>query len=215
MQAERRTRIKFCGITSPSEAALAVDAGADAVGMILAPSPRRIGLDQARSIAAAVPAFVELFAVFVNPEESDVRRLAALGARPQFHGQEPPAFCETVAAGAYLKAYHVQADSGLDARRVETFAESFPRATLLFDSASDGQAGGTGIAFGWEPLRGLASRRRIVVSGGLTPGNVGECIRAARPYGVDVRSGIETGGEKDVEKMHAFVRAVREADAQT
>ncbi len=214
MPDKRRTWIKFCGLGGADDVEPAIAAGADAVGIILAPSPRRVTLGDAAAIARAVPASVELFAVVVDPEEADVSELRALGAQPQFHGDEGPEFCEATASGPYLKAFHVPAGTAPDEAAVDALAARYPRATLLVDSTAGGLRGGTGLPFRWETLRGVASRRRIVVSGGLTPENVGDLVRSVRPFGVDVRSGIETGGRKDVEKMHAFVRAVREADAQ-
>jgi phosphoribosylanthranilate isomerase len=84
----------------------------------------------------------------------------------------------------------------------------------MFDSTVRGKLGGTGIAFDWERIVTIARARRVIVSGGLTPENVAACVRTVRPYAVDVRSGVESGGRKDISKMRAFVRAVREADEQ-
>lgn len=210
----RRTRIKFCGITSPQEAALAVDAGADAIGVILKEtSPRFVSLEQAHAVVRSLPAFIQCLAVVGDPDERTLAGIGAMGAVPQFHGDEPPDVCER-AAGPYVKAFHVDAQTEPDPSAIEAFAKRYLRATLLFDSQAGGRRGGTGRVFLWDPLRETAARRRIIVSGGLTPQNVGDCIRAVRPYAVDVRSGIETGDRKDPEKMRAFVRAVKEADAQ-
>ena len=94
------------------------------------------------------------------------------------------------------------------------FARPFAHVTWMFDTAGDdGRSGGTGRTFAWELARRLAGDRRFVVSGGLTPENVGACVRAVRPYAVDVRSGVESNGMKDPGKVRAFVRAVRDADA--
>ncbi len=210
----RRTRIKFCGITSPAEAQQAIEAGADAIGVIAAPSPRRVDLRDAVSIALATPAFVDLFAVFVDPDAQTAQPFMEIGARAQFHGSELPELCERLARGPYLKAFHFDAGTAADSEKLDYVAGRYTRGTLLVDSRVGNKLGGTGVPVAWEPLRAVASRRRIVVSGGLTPENVGECVRTVRPFAVDVRSGIETGGAKDVEKMRAFVHAVREADAQ-
>lgn len=195
---------------------LAIEAGADAVGVILAErSPRRASIEQLHGIAQAIPALVSLVAVFVDPPSSLVDEALKVGAIPQFHGNEPADACEAFAAGPYLKAYHVEPGGEVSPEEFERFARPYAHATWLFDTAhTDGLSGGTGKTFPWTAARALAGERRIVISGGLTPQNVGECVRAVRPYAVDVRSGVETNGVKDVAKVRAFVRAVREADAE-
>lgn len=209
-----RTRVKICGCTSIADVELAVDAGADAVGVILAESsPRRVSIERFRDIAQSVPAITTLVAVFVDPPEPLVAEALKVGAIPQFHGHEPADACEAFAAGPYLKAYHVDERGAGDAAAFQRFAKPYEHATWMFDTAApSGLSGGTGRTFAWEIARRLAGDRRFVISGGLTPANVAECVRAVRPYAVDVRSGVETNGVKDSEKVHAFVRAVREAD---
>jgi phosphoribosylanthranilate isomerase len=195
-----RTRVKICGCTSIADVELAVDAGADAVGVILAESsPRRVSIERFRDIAQSVPAITTLVAVFVDPPEPLVAEALKVGAIPQFHGHEPADACDERGAG--------------DAAAFQRFAKPYEHATWMFDTAApSGLSGGTGRTFAWEIARRLAGDRRFVISGGLTPANVAECVRAVRPYAVDVRSGVETNGVKDSEKVHAFVRAVREAD---
>jgi phosphoribosylanthranilate isomerase len=211
-----RTRIKICGCRSAQDAALAVDAGADAVGVILAEeSVNRASIERLHEIAQAIPALVSLVAVFVDQPSSLVDEALKVGAIPQFHGDEPPEVCEAFAAGPYLKAFHVRTDRVPTRAEFEAFAKHFEHATWLFDTArADGRSGGTGTTFPWALARELAGDRRIVISGGLTPQNVGECVRAVRPYSVDVRSGVETNGRKDPAKIRAFVHAVREADLE-
>jgi phosphoribosylanthranilate isomerase len=211
-----RTRVKICGCTSVDDVALALDAGADAVGVILAEeSERRASIERFREIAESVPALVPLVAVFVDPAASMVDEALKVGALPQFHGHEPADACEAFAAGPYLKAYHVNAGRPPSRAEFEAFARPFEHATWMFDTAgAGGRSGGTGRTFAWETALDLAGGRRFVVSGGLTPENVGDCVRAVHPYAVDVRSGVETDGKKDPEKVRAFVRAVRAADAQ-
>lgn len=210
-----RTRVKICGCTSAADVELAVDAGADAVGVILAEeSERRASIGDLHAIAERVPALVALVAVFVDPPAALVDEALKVGAIPQFHGYEPAESCEAFAGGPYLKAYHVRADHPWTRERFDAFAAPFAHATWLFDTAgASGRSGGTGRTFAWETARELAGARRFVVSGGLTPSNVGDCVRAVRPYAVDVRSGVETNGVKDPAKVHAFVQAVRDADA--
>jgi phosphoribosylanthranilate isomerase len=210
-----RTRIKICGLTTPREAAMAVDAGADAVGVILAPSPRRVSFERAREIVQAVPAFVSRIGVFVDPPADEVEQAVRAGFLPQFCGDESPEFCERHGGGSYIRVFHVDPQAAQEPEVIERFAERHPRATLLFDTRAPGARGGTGTTFAWEAVRAIAARRRVIVSGGLTPENVGACVRSVRPYAVDVRSGVERGGVKDPERVSAFVRAVREADAES
>jgi len=210
----RRTRVKICGMRTLGDVALGVEAGADALGVIVAEGPRRVSLADAAALGAAIPPLVAKVGVVVNPEPDVAGALRAAGFTLQFSGEETAAACERMAAGArYLKAFHVVPDTAIDAFDEGRFAP-YASALCLFDSRVGDVRGGTGVAFAWTLIEGVAARRPIVVSGGLTPENVGECVRTLRPYAVDVRSGVETDGEKDPEKMRAFVRAVREADAQ-
>lgn len=209
-----RTRIKICGLASVRDVELGVAAGADALGVIVAESPRRVPLERLAALAAAIPPFVAKVGVMVNQPEDVALRLRAAGFTLQFSGEEPAAACERMAAGGwYLKAFHVAAGAPGD-RFDEARLAPYAHALCLFDSRVGDARGGTGVAFSWDAVESVAARRPVVVSGGLTSANVGACVRALRPYAVDVRSGVETGGEKDPEKMRAFVRAVREADAE-
>ena len=153
--------------------------------------------------------------MFVDPPASLVDEALHAGAIPQFHGDEPAEACEAFAAGPYLKAFHVEMRRAYYPTDFARIARPFEHATWMFDTAGEsGRSGGTGRTFAWEIARRLAGERRFVVSGGLTPENVGDCVRAVRPYAVDVRSGVETNGRKDPDKVRAFVRAVRDADME-
>jgi phosphoribosylanthranilate isomerase len=209
-----RTRVKICGVVDAHEATLAVKAGADAVGMIFAESPRRISIERAREIASVVPAFVSLVAVFVEPPLALVDEALKMGCIPQFSGDESLDFCEQATEGAYIKVFHLdpQATGSGDLERT---AARYPHATPLFDTRVPGLHGGTGVSFDWERVRGIARERPVIVSGGLTPENVGACVRSLHPHAVDVRSGVESGGKKDFGRMAAFVQAVREASAES
>jgi phosphoribosylanthranilate isomerase len=204
-----KTWIKFCGCTSWNDVALAIDAGADAFGMIFAPSPRRIAPAAAAEIARLLPqSTIEPVAVFVNPARGEVDDVRALfpGALLQFSGHEPAQFVADYGERA-IKAIHVDATgSGLDEA-----AGLYPYALLLLDTRDGELAGGTARSFAWEHATPIAEERRIVVAGGLTPENVAACVQRIHPFGVDVRSGIERDGQKDPAKMRAFVTAVRDA----
>ena len=189
------------------------------MGVIFAAqSPRCVTLQTAEQIASSIPAWISLIGVFVEPRTADVARAREAGYVPQFSGHEPPDRCRLLAAGPYIKVFHLPAramsgDGMPDAAEVERLtseAQTYAGATWMFDTAWGGRHGGTGRTFDWDAVGAVAKAFPIVVSGGLTPANVGACIERVRPFGVDVRSGIETDGVKNVAKMRAFVRAVKE-----
>ena len=205
-----RTRIKICGITRQEDLRTAVDAGADAIGLVFyPPSPRVLKLEQAKALRDAVPSFVSSVALFVNASHSDVDQVVK-HVRPamlQFHGEETPAFCASFGL-PYLKACRVKA--GVDLLK---YLRNFPDAAgWLLDSHVE-EYGGVGERFDWS-LAPAAPERPVVLSGGLTSANVGDAIRRVRPWAVDVSSGVESGkGIKDAAKIAAFIAEVRNADA--
>jgi phosphoribosylanthranilate isomerase len=216
-----RTRIKICGITRAADGFAAARAGADAIGFnFWRGTPRRIDAEAAHAIAAAMPPFVTIVGLFVDPEPAEVR--AALAAVPldllQFHGREAPELCRAFGR-PYVKAVPVR-DGVAEGDLLEYAARYSDAAALLFDAPpAGGMPGGTGRTFDWDALpRGLA--RPIVLSGGLTADNVGEAIRRLRPWAVDVSSGVEAIGSdgrpakgiKDPERIRAFIEEVRHAD---
>jgi phosphoribosylanthranilate isomerase len=208
-----RTRIKFCGCTDLHEVMMAVETGADAIGMIFAPSPRRIAESAAKHIAEHLPPFITPVGVFVNPSRDDIARARDIfpDLVIQLHGEESASFVSSL-DGKVIKTIHVP-ESATDGPAVERSANEHPRAILLFDTIVDGKRGGTGTAFPWRLIAPIARQRQLIVGGGLTPENVASCVRTVRPFGVDVRSGIESDGRKDVLKMRAFVQAVKDTDA--
>ena len=206
------TKIKFCGLTDPGDADLAVEARAWAIGMILWPgSPRRCSLDVATEIAAAHRRKVELVGVFVNPTLDEVAQAAdAAGfTMLQLHGDEGPAFCAEAARRTgcrVIKAARVR--SGADIQALGPFHTDLH----LLDSYRPGVPGGTGEAFAWDLARTHGSGVPVILSGGLTAANVAEAIATARPYAVDVASGVELSpGRKDPAQLRAFADAVAAA----
>lgn len=191
---------------------LAVESGADAVGMIFAPSPRRIAESTAKDIAAAMPPFITPVGVFVNPSYDDIARAKSIfpDLVVQLSGEETATFASSL-EGKVIKTIHVLPD-GESEEAVNERTEHHPRAIILYDTMANGAAGGTGQPFAWRSIVPIARRRQVIVAGGLTPENVSNCVRTVRPYGVDVRSGIETEGRKDIVKMRAFVQAVKDTD---
>ena len=204
-----RTRIKICGITRGEDAEAAARAGADAIGLVFyPPSPRFLGLDQARRLAAAAPPFVSTVALFVNPAADEVRAVLE-HVRPamlQFHGEETPAFCGQFGM-PYVKACRVR--QGVDL--LEYLRPFSGAAGWLLDSHVE-EYGGIGEAFDWS-LVPAERLRPIVLSGGLTRDNVREAVRRVRPWAVDVSSGVESAkGVKDADRIAAFIAEVRHAD---
>ena len=213
-----RTRIKFCGITNAEDARKAIAAGADALGMVFyAKSKRAVSLAQARAVRDAAPAFINVVALFVNPDEAYVREVIEAVSPDilQFHGTESPQSCEQYGV-SYMKAFHIGAP-GLETRDdVLMQCRRYPGARgWLFDSYSAG-FGGSGQGFDVSLLGGILNApdaRPMVLAGGLNAENVGEKMRLLRPFAVDVSSGIEDApGVKSEEKMLAFAQAVRAAD---
>jgi phosphoribosylanthranilate isomerase len=209
------TRVKICGITNLDDANRAVDLGAWALGMIFWPrSPRVVEADEAEAIGAELRRRAELAGVFVNATLDEVALAADRASLSilQLHGDEGPAYCREAArrTGArVMKAMRVGNASHI--RSLQTFHTDYH----LLDAHVPGSFGGTGETFNWE----LAGRHRgpvpVVLSGGLTPENVGEAIAVARPFAVDTASGTEaTPGRKDPAKLTAFFRAVEAADAR-
>lgn len=192
---------------------LAVQTGADAIGMIFAPSPRRITESAAKHIAESLPPFITPVGVFVNPSLDDVARARAIfpDLVIQLQGEEPASFVSSI-DGKVIKTIHVAADEK-EPDAVERAANQHPRAILMFDTKAGGTRGGTGTTFPWKLIARIAEQRQIIVGGGLTPENVGGCLRTVHAFGVDVRSGIETDNRKDPIKMRAFVKAVKDTDA--
>ena len=223
----RRTRVKICGITTLEQGVAAACAGADAIGLVFWDgTPRRVATDRAAAIVAALPPFVTVVGLFVDPEPGHVR--ATLAAVPldvlQFHGSEAPEQCRAFGR-PYLKAIAVAPGMGA-AGLVECAVRYADAAGLLFDSPpADGLPGGTGRTFDWAALAGAWREelpRPVVLSGGLHPGNVGSAIRAVRPWAVDVSSGVEAigpdgraqSGIKDPSRIAAFIEEVRNADVR-
>jgi phosphoribosylanthranilate isomerase len=205
-----RTRIKICGLTRTEDVCAAVDAGADAIGLVFyPPSARCVSVERAAELAAVVPPFVDVVGLFVNPDEASVRevlarvRLSVL----QFHGDESAAECARFGR-PWLKAARVRA--GLD---LLEFDASHAGATgILLDAFVEGYGGG-GKTFDWSLIPSGLNRRRLILSGGLDANNVTEAVRRVRPWAVDVSSGVELEkGIKSAEKISAFIAGVRNAD---
>lgn len=206
------TRIKCCGMTRVEDALLAARLGADAIGLVFtAHSKRRVTLARASEIIAALPPFVTTVALFMDDDAALVRQVMD-EAHPdllQFHGNESDDWCAQF-GHPFLKAIPMG-----EGRAALSRLHDYPRAAgLLLDGHAVGEAGGSGRAFDWSLLPdGLA--QPAILAGGLHAGNVGAAIHVARPWAVDVASGVESApGIKDPVRLEAFIHAVRAADAE-
>jgi phosphoribosylanthranilate isomerase len=205
-----RTRIKICGITRVEDARAAVELGADAIGLVFyAPSPRSIEPKQARAIIAAISPFVTVVGLFVDPAQDQVEAVlhnCSLSLL-QFHGDEAPEFCRGFGL-PYIKAARVEASADL----VQYLSHYHAAQGWLLDAYHDQLYGGTGETFDWKLIpRDLS--RPVILSGGLTPDNVGAAVRQVRPWAVDVSSGVEVSkGVKDPAKIAAFIAGVKNED---
>lgn len=212
-----RTRVKICGLTRAEDIDAAARAGADAIGFVFYEGSKRfVGIEQARLLRLAVPAFVSVTALFVNASEPDVRAVIEQ-VQPdllQFHGDEAPEYCASFGR-PYMRAFRV-GGPGLDtpAAVLQACRRYASASAWLFDSYSAGY-GGSGLSFDvglLRDVRAASDSRPMVLAGGLKPDSIGQLIQQVRPYAVDVSSGVETAaGIKSAEKIGAFMQALRAA----
>lgn len=210
--------VKICGIKTPALLEAAIDAGADIVGfMHFERSPRHVDLELLQELISSARGRIETCVVLVNPDNSCVMEVAALSPDwIQLHGPETPHRVETIrddAGIAILKALSI--GTAEDVAHVADFADVADR--ILLDAKAPKGAerpGGLGVAFDWNLLKLLDPGLPFMLSGGLTPDNVGEAIKAVRPMGVDVSSGVETApGVKDAALIRTFIDNARQAHA--
>ena len=204
------TRIKFCGMTRPQDARIAIDLGVDAIGLVFTRrSQRFLGISQAREIRRLLPPFMSAVALFMDDEPSWIEEVIA-GVQPdllQFHGAEAGPF-----AASFSRPY-VKVVPMASVDDAAAYVSLHPAACgFVLDSHALGALGGSGETFDWK--RAPRIGKSTILAGGLDPANVGQAIALVRPYAVDVSTGIETAsGIKESGKMRRFVEAVRTADA--
>jgi len=209
MDSQKVAFIKVCGITNAGDARVAADAGADAVGLIFAESPRRVGVEEARRISIALPENIIRVGVFVDEEPKEVLRISQeVGLDlAQLHGDETPEAVTALRQSGVkvMKALRVRDAASLEA------LDAYEADLFLLDAHSDKVRGGTGERFDWGVAKYSTGRDNIVVSGGLGPENVREAIEFFEPYGVDASSSLEDGpGRKNGERVRRFVLAARD-----
>ncbi len=201
-------RAKICGITSVKDALIAVEAGADAIGLVFyAPSPRNVALEAAIEIANALPPFVSLVGLFVNAEKTEIDHVLAKVPLTilQFHGDETALDCQQFSL-PYFKAIRVKSDTNL----VQCAIDFRSAIALLLDTYSESAFGGTGLSFDWNLIpKNLP--KPIILAGGLSAENIASAIKQVQPYAVDVSGSVELSkGLKDPIKVKTFMQTVKD-----
>ena len=213
------TRIKICGIREEVHALAAVEAGADFVGFVFAPTRRQVSPAKARKIVDTVKkssSAIKPVGVFVDTPASEIDRTVDFCGLDwvQLSGNESWEYCRQIAR-PIIKAIRIgqQLREEINAELTVGLKTLSPqRFITLLDSQVEGKYGGTGITFNWRLAQQVAKEFSVIIAGGLNPENVAQAIEIATPWGVDVSSGVETDGTKDIAKIKAFIEAVRRAD---
>jgi len=213
------TRVKICGITDVAHVEAIAAAGADLISVVFAPSPRQLTLEKAEEIASAARKQGLLaVGVFVNTPAGEVNTIASACGLDwvQLSGDEDLECCRQMEK-PFIKAIHIAPD--WDKEQLLAHLESHQRKLrhhspiYLLDTQVEDKYGGTGRVFSWDIARRAAERYPVMIAGGLDPENVGKVVAELKPWGVDVSSGVESGGVKDIKKIEAFMAAVRRAKA--
>ena len=211
-------KVKICGLTDGATAAAAAESGADFLGLVFAPSRRRVSPEKAGEIvdmARQSGRSPEIVGVFVNRTADEVNRIAGLCRldRVQLSGSESWDYCREIEKPV-IKVLHIGPEtlSGDILEIVETGYRQFPQEKLLIllDTLAGGAYGGTGQTFDHRVAREVCARFPVIIAGGLAPENVGRLAGEIGPWGVDVSSGVETEGRKDILKIQKFIRAARD-----
>ncbi|MHB1936680.1 MAG: phosphoribosylanthranilate isomerase [Acidobacteriaceae bacterium] len=224
--------IKICGITSLEDAAVAVQADADAVGFVFAASPRRVTPEAVREITKALPSSVEKIGVFVDASVEEIINTCDVAGLSgvQLQGESPDSGASKMRErfGKFSKSLRIvqvvsyDGDSASFARQLQSLtarpAGDDDRSAVLVDTRMGDKVGGTGIPFDWDAAQDVFLRQsaslRLIAAGGLQPENVRQAIQTLRPWGVDVCSGVESvPGRKDHRRVKEFIRAARAAAA--
>ena len=214
------TRIKICGLTETEHALAAARAGADFLGLIFAPSRRRLTPEKALKIVEGVdslPIRPLIVGLFVNELAAEVNRVADFCHldRVQLSGDESWHYCRDINR-LVIKVVHITDDKKTSQviREIEVgYRLRLKHDPLCLLDAKVGKAyGGSGKTFDWQLAREVAARFPVIIAGGLTTDNVGQLVREVRPWGVDVSSGVENNGRKDTAKIEAFIQAVSKAE---
>jgi phosphoribosylanthranilate isomerase len=214
------TKIKICGITQVEHALVAAEAGADFIGLVFAESKRRVDKEKALQITSAIRTLSKrplIAGVFVNLPANEVNETARYCNLDyvQLSGNEDRNYCKDIDF-PIIKVIHV-ANGHTTGKIIEEMENGY-KSTLkytpvfLLDTGNVNLFGGTGQMFDWNLAKEIAAVYPVIVAGGLTPENVGQLIKNARPWGIDVSTGVETNGVKDTKKIRSFIDNVRKAE---
>jgi phosphoribosylanthranilate isomerase len=198
-------KVKICGITDVGTAHAAVDYGADAIGFVFAESKREIEIVNARDIATELPRDIMKVGVFVNETKEEIERIGReVGlTHVQLHGNESAEFCRSLSLPV-IKALGIEGKDSLEK------IKDYPCEYLLLDGPKGKYQGGNGLSFDWSILKDQdLLGKKMILAGGLHEGNVLEAVNQVRPYMVDVSSGVETDGKKDLNKIKRFIDKVK------
>jgi len=198
-------KVKICGITDLEAALAAIEFGADALGFVFAESTRRITPEKAKEIIHYLPLETLKVGVFVNERKERIEEIIIeTGINIiQLHGDESPSFCREFTIPV-IKSFSI--NTAEDLAKIEDFKCEY----ILLDSPKGKYRGGNGVAFDWTLLSELTFKKRIVLAGGLNCENVIHGIQQVNPYMVDVSSGVETNGEKDLNKIENFIKKAKQ-----
>ena len=198
-------KVKICGITDLTTALAAIDYGADAIGFVFAESKRKITVTKAKEIITHLPKEVLKVGVFVNETKQKIEEIASsVGlTHVQLHGDETPAFSQSLSLPV-IKAISIHDDQSLNA--IENHSCEY----VLIDGPKGKYRGGNGLAFDWNCISAnQIKNKKVILAGGLHEENVEEAIRLIKPYMVDVSSGVETEGKKDLDKIQSFINKAK------
>jgi phosphoribosylanthranilate isomerase len=198
-------KVKICGITDVETGVAAAHYGADAIGFVFAESKRKVTTLQAKEIIAHLPKEVYKVGVFVNETRDEIEKICATVGLThiQLHGDESALFSESLSLPV-IKAISFQGNESLEA------IGNFPSDFILLDSPRGKYRGGNGTVFNWNDVNPhLIKKQKVILAGGLDTDNVEEAIKIIRPYMVDVSSGVETEGEKDLKKIKTFIEIAK------
>lgn len=197
-------KVKICGLKSVNVALQAVEEGADALGFVFAPSKRQVTVEQAREIINVLPETIWKVGVFVNESLDKINEIVEIAGitHIQLHGEEIPADFLSISR-PIIKSLSIRTDE--DIKKLQSISADY----ILLDSPPGLYQGGNGTRFNWELAANIEKNEQIILAGGLTPGNVKAAIDTVQPFMVDVSSGVETDGEKDLNKIRAFIEAAK------
>lgn len=198
------TKVKICGLMEKEHVTAAVEAGADAIGFVFAPSKRQITVEKAQELAKNIPDSVLKIGVFVNPTQDELEKAYRDVALDfiQFHGNESPDFVQS-ANFPSIKALSIRNEEDVES------AKQYNTEFYLFDAPQ----AGSGITFDWQLMQGHeVPQEKVILAGGLNAENVAEAIQRVKPYMVDVSSGVERNGVKDNELIRTFIQAVKDEE---